>query len=265
MKAREFRQLSVEYRVDGSRPGAIVADVMTYNKLDDYGTEFDPAVFTESLEKRMPRICWGHDWLDPIGQWTDAENNKKSLRLAGQLDLGMIQNTSTPAVPSAHRAYAQLESGTIDQFSVGFVRQVDEKGKIPGSYRILKALLDEVSPVLVGAVPGTKLVSIRSTRTAPRLTRAGLPAGTALYVPSEYVQDLIVRFERGEIDLGDTIAELKKASLTFDELPTETPEEEEEEETEDPEEEIPEEEEDEVPELPEDLDAALEAMGITVS
>lgn len=262
-RKREYRQVVAEYRLDGKKPGAIVADVVTYNKLDDYGTTFKPECFTDSLSTRMPRICWAHDWADPIGQWTDAEDTTKRLRLAGQLDLGMIPDTSTPAVPSAHRAYSQLESRTIDQFSVGFVRQVDEKGKVAGTYDIIRALLDEASPVLIGAVPGTKLVSIRSARNAPRLTRAGVPAGTSLWVPADVMQDILVRYESGVLDLGDAISELKGASLTYDELPQP----EEDPPTEDPPNEDPsppDPEEDGLPEgwSDEDLDAQLAELGL---
>jgi len=256
---REYRQVTTSATIDDVHEGRITADVVSYNKLDDYGTTFKPGCFTESMSKRMPKICWGHDWKDPIGRWTEVDDSSSRLRMVGELD---INNH----VPSADRAYAQLRSGTIDQFSVGFVRQVDEKGKVPGTFDIVRALLDEASPVLVGAVPGTKLVSIRSTRNAPRLTRAGVPAGTSLWVPSTLMQDILVRYERGELDLGDAISELKGASMTYDELPTEEePDEEEEDPEEEEEEEFEEEEEDPVPEIPEDLDAALAEMGLVAN
>ena len=80
------------------------------------------------------------------------------------------------------------------------------------------------------------------------------------------MQDILVRYERGELDLGDAISELKGASMTYDELPTEEePDEEEEDPEEEEEEEFEEEEEDPVPEIPEDLDAALAEMGLVAN
>lgn len=165
--SREYRQvrpgfLEVRAAADGTS-GRIIADVMKYNVVDDYRTAFEPRCFSESLETRMPRILWSHNANDPIGQWVDADDKPDRLRLAGALDLAMIDGTMTPAVPSAHRAFAQLRSRTIDQFSVGFVRQGEIRNKLrQGVTSITKAQLDEASPVLVGSVPGAELVSVRS-------------------------------------------------------------------------------------------------------
>lgn len=165
--SREYRQvrpgfLEVRAAQDGTS-GRIVADVMKYNVIDDYRTAFEPRCFSESLETRMPRILWSHNAHDPIGQWIDAEDTPDRLRLAGALDLAMIDGTMTPAVPSAHRAFAQLRSRTIDQFSVGFVRQGEARNKLrQGVTSITKAQLDEASPILLGSVPGAELVSVRS-------------------------------------------------------------------------------------------------------
>lgn len=176
MNSREFRNvpgslLEVRVSADG-RSGRVIADVMKYNTVDDYRTTFDPGCFSDSLEQRMPRILWAHNPVDPIGQWTDAEDTRDRLRLAGLLDLQMIPNTQTPAVPSAHRAWAQMESRTIDQFSVGFLRQGEDRQRFKGSgvVAITKALLDEASPVLIGSVPGAQLVSVRQALRAPTAT-----------------------------------------------------------------------------------------------
>lgn len=254
-RKREFRQVNAEYRMDKGKDGRIIADVLNYDKLDDYGTTFAPQVFTESMDRRMPRICWGHDWADPLGQWVDKEDTRQKLRLVGDLDLDMIRGTQTPAVPSAHRAYAQLKSGTIDEFSVGFIRLQDERASSGKGTRITKGLLDEVSPVLIGSVPGTKLISVRSTRTS-----VAAPAGSSLWVPATVMQDILVRYESGTIDLGDALAELKASSIAYDELPDPDADEDEEITTETEEEES----EDELPEgwSDEDLDVQLAELGL---
>lgn len=180
MSSREYRQfqagfLEVRAAADGKR-GRVVADVMKYRVVDDYRTTFNPGCFTASLEARMPRILWSHNPNDPIGRWVDADDNSDRLRLAGELDLEMVEGSGTPAVPSAHRAFAQLRSGTMDQFSVGFLRQAEERNNPrQGVTAITLALLDEASPVLVGSVPGAQLVSVRSRHlVTPDPARRGL-------------------------------------------------------------------------------------------
>lgn len=146
----------VELRADGEPEGRILAEVMRYNTVDTYRTTFAPGVFTDSLSERLPRMLWVHDLSEPIGRWTDVDDNSERLRLAGELDLD-------PDVPLARRALAQMRSGTLQEFSVGFSRQADEADPAnPGATRITRALLPEVSPTPVGSVPGTKLVSVRS-------------------------------------------------------------------------------------------------------
>jgi hypothetical protein len=153
-----------EVRVVDEGKRQFVARVLTYNTIDDYGTIWLPGCFDDSLAVRMPRVAWAHQWSEPIGVYTEVvKNDGAVLELLGQLD-------DFDAVPRARQCYAQMQSGTIDQFSVGFTRQKwtnvdDEAKRAQGAYEeMVKAALDEASPVLVGAVPGTALVSVRAAR-----------------------------------------------------------------------------------------------------
>lgn len=217
----EYRQIQsphVELRAsadDEGTPGMLVADVLTYGKLDDYGTTFHHEVFSESLQRRMPRIVWGHNWLEPIGRWVEADNTRDRLRLLGQLDVH-------DDVPMAKRAYYQLKSGTIDQFSVGFQRTGDMPDPdIKGATRITKGSLDEVSPVLVGAVPGTALLAVRSglLSTVSRGAQSGtVRSATGLLIPADAAAELAIKLQRGEIDLADALQEIKHLAVDPDEV-----------------------------------------------
>lgn len=186
IEKRSYKPHELRVADDGHRVEAVV---LVYNVVDDYRTVFRPGCFAESLEKRMPRMCWGHDWLDPIGRWTDYRDTDTELTLIGQLD-------DFDAVPRARQASAQMRSGTIDQFSVGFWRtseetiDEDEFGE-RGLTAITVGTLDETSPVLVGAVPGTHLVSVRSPKVAV-----------------EAALDLARRIAEGEIDADQAKAAL---------------------------------------------------------
>ena len=208
MTDREQRAYTpTEIRVDDDNPRMFEADVLTYGVVDTYNTIFDHGVFDASLEERMPKVTWGHDWTDPIGRYVDWKNIEErdgkpsSLRLVGELD-------DFSAVPRARQASAQLKSGTISQFSVGFHR--DPKGTYEdddGITHFRTAGLDEVALVLVGAVPGTKLVSVRSQvgniRQVPEefvLTLAKAVAGGTL---TKEAAVIAVDLAAGEPALGD--------------------------------------------------------------
>lgn len=163
--ALEYRQRNVEFRIvpDGKAEGRVLADVLVYNRVDDYRTSFRQGSFTDSLSDHLPTMVWGHNWLEPIGQWVDADDNQTRMRLLGQLDLERDVETRAPIVPQAHRAWLQLQKRTVNQFSIGFVRLQDQPHReIRGAKEVVKGWLDEVSPVVVGSVPGTGIVSTRA-------------------------------------------------------------------------------------------------------
>lgn len=204
---RQYRHVPVSnFRaVSGGPVGRIAATVLRYDVIDEYGTEFAPETFLESLAHRMPRIVWAHDWSDPIGRWLGFENVRDDLGirldLTGQLDMGM-RSDGAPAVPRAHQAFEQLDSGTIDQFSVGF-RISDADVVMRDGQEILRFTrgdLDEASLVIVGAVPGTELLSVRSPL---RVIREG---GV---VPREFAAEVLVDLHSGTLDLADALQRLK--------------------------------------------------------
>ena len=175
----EYRRVSGLHvrTVPDRREGRVIADVMIYNKIDDYRTSFAPGVFDESLRDHLPKMLWAHNMMEPIGRWVEVDDNSQRLRMVGELDLEMVtapdgRVLDIPAVPMAHRAWAQLNKRTIDQFSVGFVRLNDSPHRsVRGATQIDRAWLDEASPVLVGSVPGTQLVGVRSAQRGAPLAR----------------------------------------------------------------------------------------------
>lgn len=204
MKHRERRMVPTrEVRVtdDGHTLEAVV---LVYNVIDDYNTRFRPGCFADSLGERMPRITWGHDWRDPIGRWVDYRDTATELTLIGELD-------DFDAVPRARQAAAQLASGTIDQFSVGFERLADEAVDPAvvdgqrGVVDITKGNLDETALVLVGAVPGTKLLAVRS----------------GLVVSEDAVMEVARRVAAGEMTIAEGKAALDLVATNIDTINTE--------------------------------------------
>jgi HK97 family phage prohead protease len=138
------------------------------NIVDDYGSVFMPDTFDAALDARFPTLAWTHSWSEPIGRafaWK-ADGDLRSIE---------FRFDDFDDVPTARRAWSQCQPGpngepaTIDDCSVGFSgtkrrEPTDEElERWPGAREIItKADLDEVSLVLRGAVPGAKVLSLRS-------------------------------------------------------------------------------------------------------
>lgn len=178
----EQRVAPIEVRAVDDQPGRFEAVVMRYDVIDDYDTVFDPGVFTASLERRLPRITWGHDWAEVIGRYVDYRDTPDGLTLIGQLD-------DFDAVPRARQAYAQMQSGTIDEFSVGF-RATDTYRDADGRKHFRAAILDEVALVLSGAVPGTQLVAVRH-----QARTSDVPSGLVIDLARELAAGTLTREE----------------------------------------------------------------------
>jgi HK97 family phage prohead protease len=189
---------------DGGQQGRFVARVLTYNALDDYRTQFAPGVFNESMDRNMPKITWGHDWQDPLGRWVSyEETDAKYLDLLGEFD-------DFEAVPRARQAYAQLQSGTISQFSVGFMPQEYARDEETDVITFTRGRLDEVALVIVGAVPGTELLALRHR---PRITLLRQQVLT-----QEDATAILVKLSQGEMDLTDALVAVKERAVTAEEL-----------------------------------------------
>jgi HK97 family phage prohead protease len=148
---------------DGMR--VVTLQPIVPNLVDDYGSVFMPDTFDESLAARMPTLAWAHSWQAPIG---------RAMAWAKDGDLRSIE-FRVADTQQARDAYELCQPGpngeppVIDDCSVGFSNTKrreptdDELERWPGAREIItKADLDEVSLVLRGAVPGAKVLALRS-------------------------------------------------------------------------------------------------------
>lgn len=127
-----------------------------HDVVDTYKTTFSADCFRESFAKRAPTMCWMHDMREPIGRAISAQVTDRANEMVGQLD-------PFDEVPLAKRAFSQIVSGTITDFSHGFQRQTDEPHpEHRGVTRITKAVMQEFSPVVLGAIPGAIVTGWRS-------------------------------------------------------------------------------------------------------
>lgn len=141
--------------------GQFTGIAAAYGVVDEYGSLWLPGCFNDSMNERMPVICWGHDWTEPVGRAVDWSDQPHGLIITGQLD-------DPNDVPRARQAWSQLRSGTLGDLSVGFSHTMrreptpDEVQQFPGVREVIEsAQLDEVSIVLRGAVPGAQVTGTR--------------------------------------------------------------------------------------------------------
>lgn len=127
-----------------------------HETVDSFKTVFGNRAFADSFEARLPTMCWQHDIRNPIGHATEAQVTPKVNEIRGQFD-------DFDAVPDAKRAFHQIQSGTISDFSFGFkgakFERADGLGK--GVRRITHAFMAEFSPVTIGSIPGAQATGLR--------------------------------------------------------------------------------------------------------
>jgi HK97 family phage prohead protease len=125
-----------------------------HETVDTYKTVFGKRAFADGFEKRLPTMCWQHDIRNPIGRALEAQVTPKVNEMRGQFD-------DFDAVPDAKRAFHQIQSGTITDFSFGFRNAKFQPTGQRGISRITSAFMAEFSPVTIGSIPGAKAVGLR--------------------------------------------------------------------------------------------------------
>lgn len=155
--------------------GTLEVLAVAYHVVDDYGSVWMPGVFTRSADERLPVIAWAHAWDEPIGRALGYRDAEEGPYFPARLDIG-------GHVRRADQAFQQMSPGpngeppTLTDVSVGFFvpeggrrsPTAEELRRWPGAREIItEAVLDEISVVLRGAVPGASILagSVRSKRT----------------------------------------------------------------------------------------------------
>ncbi len=132
--------------------------VCSYGPVDTYRTSWKPGVFTRSLAENngvLPAV-WCHDETRPIGVITNFRDTHSSLE-------GTLTFLPFDEVPDARMAYAAMKAGSHRGVSFRFERKDDQPDpQHRGATLITDADIHEGSVVLVGSVPGTGVLAVRS-------------------------------------------------------------------------------------------------------
>jgi hypothetical protein len=140
-----------QFKIKADEEGIIEAYVSIFGNVDLMNEVVEPGAFKKSLERKLPKGVWMHNWEKPIAKTLEAKEDSHGLYIKGQMIMEVQQ---------AKEAYALLKEGVVDEFSIGY--QVDKDAIDENGVRHLKELtLYEWSPVLVGANQETQLLGIK--------------------------------------------------------------------------------------------------------
>ena len=166
----ESKQATVEAKAVNDAEGIVQAVVSVTNIVDNVNDIIVPGAYAETLEKRVPKGVWSHDTTVPVAKTISAEElNPGDERLpehlkeqdAGGVLVKMKFNLNTTR---GRDAYEDIKFfGGEQEWSIGYsVPEGGSEMKGDTGIREIKRLeWYEYSPVLFGAAPGTKTVSVK--------------------------------------------------------------------------------------------------------
>lgn len=159
MQYKTFSINSKDVNYDGeSRTISGYASV--FGNKDKVGDILIKGCFSKSIQDRGPEsaandkiiMLWMHDMEEPIGRFTVLNEDDKGLYFESVID----------DVPRGNQAIKQLESGTLNQFSIGY-QYVHEKCMYDAekdAYIVKEVYLYEISVVSIGCNGETEYFGI---------------------------------------------------------------------------------------------------------
>jgi len=117
----------------------------TFGNEDLGGDVVLPGAFTESLQKRKPKLLWQHEMEDVLGVFESVSEITEGLKV-----MGKMPKADTLV---AGRVIPQMKVGAIDSMSIGFSLASDGYYMKEGIRYITKADLWEISLVTIPMNP----------------------------------------------------------------------------------------------------------------
>lgn len=157
--AMERRAYALAVRAAGD-DGSIEGYGSIFGELDSYDDTVARGAFAASLKAHraagsMPAMLWQHDANQPIGVWTEMDEDERGLRVKGRLVLESERG---------REAHALLKAGALRGLSIGFMTTEDAWDDKRG-VRIVKGVdLWEVSLV---TFPALKTAGVTRVKSAP--------------------------------------------------------------------------------------------------
>lgn len=150
---RKSYPFSVKSYDDETGTATFIASV--FGNVDSDEDVIVPGAFSKSLLKRRPKFIADHNWSvqSKLGKVLDARETPEGLEVTVKFGLHN---------PLAAQVYEDFKFDPEQEFSIGFTIPKGGSEFKNGVRYIKSAELFEVSNVLVGANPATRLVGVKS-------------------------------------------------------------------------------------------------------
>ncbi len=156
-----FKSFPASLKAAEDEPGVFEAVVAVFGNVDRGGDRIVKGAFARTLKDRgLPPVLWGHDFSrPPIGAVEEAKETDEGLYVRARLFVDSSER--------AAEVNAGMKAGVVREFS--FAYEVQDAAEITEDGATVNELKDldlwEVSPVVVGMNPATRLV--RPPKAAP--------------------------------------------------------------------------------------------------
>lgn len=150
-----------EYTYDGDSR-TISGYAAVFGNIDKARDKLIKGCFANSILERGPQsnandkilLLWQHDMSEPIGRITKLQEDEKGLYFEAEID----------EIELGDRALKQLESGTLNQFSIGYsyVWERCDWDEEQQCYVVKEVKLYEISVVSIGCNGETEYLGLKS-------------------------------------------------------------------------------------------------------
>lgn len=156
-QGRETRAFAFEVRATGE-DGTVEGYGSVFGVKDSYDDIIVPGAFKASLAAHkaagtMPAMLWQHDPSEPIGVWTDMEEDAKGLKIKGRLAMETTRGKE---------AHALMKMKALNGLSIGFVCTAKSYNDRDGTRTISEIDLWEVSLVTFPANSAARVTGVKS-------------------------------------------------------------------------------------------------------
>ena len=209
---KQFKSFEVKELNMNSESRTISGYAAIFNNRDKVGDVLLKGCFAKSIQDRGPEsqandkiiMLWQHDQHEPIGRISVLIEDEKGLYFEAVID----------DVERGNQAIKQLESGTLNQFSIGYsyVWEKCEYDEARDSFIVKEVVLYEISVVSIGCNGETEYLGLKSEGIDPyeELNREVESAVKGLPIrKKEEIQTII----RKALSLGQFMSEVPRKSV----------------------------------------------------